>query len=225
MGGELVWQWTVTQCAPRYRTAVALIFEELLSDWVPATYIPDNTMRKQSKTMCNSIPSRGGPHPKYFSAAGEMGARKSTGSPLPNSRELKYLCQDTRPCHGERCRGATYGATVRVQCPQTCWVPSKSWLRVCPRIPCVDNATATFALNGKTLTCPQMASYCHPGTSSRIAGDGGQSAAIRAQCPQTCWVCHPRVMGECRDNATYNATTATDLKVGRYSSGQSLVNG
>ena len=30
MGGELVWQWTVTQRAPRYRAAVALIFEKLL---------------------------------------------------------------------------------------------------------------------------------------------------------------------------------------------------
>ena len=31
MGGELVWQWTVTQRAPRYQAAVALIFEKLLS--------------------------------------------------------------------------------------------------------------------------------------------------------------------------------------------------
>ena len=33
MGGELVWQWTVTQRAPRYRAAVALIFEKLLFIW------------------------------------------------------------------------------------------------------------------------------------------------------------------------------------------------
>ena len=56
MGGELVWQWTVTQRAPRYQAAVALIFEKLLlcdgyTVWLAGTVCADLTARAREQGL------------------------------------------------------------------------------------------------------------------------------------------------------------------------------